>query len=232
MNRNGEIWFLKKISSNRINVIFDVGANKGDYINAVLKNFSNSEIHAFEILPHNFSYLENLKYPKNVIRNDFGLSESDGELVIWYNSDTSCDDMATSYPNPNLNWHQNYYNTSAICKVKSGFNYVNDRCIDKIDLLKIDVEGHELKVIKGFGTAIQKVRIIQFEFGIFNIVSHDLLSDFFNYLEFNNFIIGRLYPSGIFFFRYDFSRESFNGGNYIAINRADDELISLLYVES
>jgi FkbM family methyltransferase len=230
MDRNGEIWLLKKISTIGLKIIFDVGANKGDYIQALLKYFSNSQIHAFEILPHNFHYLVNSKFPDNVIRNGFGLSDHEGDIEIWYNSDLICDNMATSYPNLKIAGHEIYYNTSAKCKVKRGLNYLTEKNIKKVDLLKIDVEGHELKVIKGFGVAIQNIRLIQFEFGIFNFVSHDLLSDFFEFLESNDFIIGKLYPKSIFFFKYDFSKESFGVGNYVAINRNDNELISLLSV--
>ena len=34
-----------------------------------------------------------------------------------------------------------------------------------IDFVKIDVEGHELEVLEGFGNLIKITKLIQFEFG-------------------------------------------------------------------
>ena len=47
--------------------------------------------------------------------------------------------------------------------------------------MKIDVEGHELDVLKGFGELIKKVRLIQFEFGGTNIDSKTYLRDFWEF---------------------------------------------------
>ena len=38
-----------------------------------------------------------------------------------------------------------------------------------IDFVKIDVEGHELEVLEGFGNLIKITKLIQFEFGGCNI---------------------------------------------------------------
>ena len=73
MDRNGEFWLLQKASSIGVKVIFDVGANKGDYLITVLNYIPNAEIHAFEILPENFHLLSELKLNKNVFLNDYGL---------------------------------------------------------------------------------------------------------------------------------------------------------------
>ena len=43
-------------------------------------------------------------------------------------------------------------------------DYINDKNLDKLDLLKIDTEGHELEVLKGLGKKIQKVKYILIEF--------------------------------------------------------------------
>ena len=45
-----------------------------------------------------------------------------------------------------------------------------------IDLVKIDVEGYELKVLKGFYELLAEVKLIQFEFGSAHIDSEGLFS--------------------------------------------------------
>ena len=42
-------------------------------------------------------------------------------------------------------------------------NIIKKFKIKKVDLLKIDTEGYEYKVIKGFGADLRKVRVILFE---------------------------------------------------------------------
>ena len=81
---------------------------------------------------------------------------------------------------------------------------------------------------KGFSEKLRSIKIIQFEYGIFNIASRDLLLDFFTVLSSEGFIIGKVYPSYVDFFDYHFSREDFGGNNYIAIQKSETELISLL----
>jgi FkbM family methyltransferase len=230
IDRNGEKWLLKKISKLGFRVFFDVGANKGDYLLAVIDVIPDAIVHTFEILPNNSNTLSRLEIGRNIFVNEFGLSNSDGEISVWFNNASGCDPMATSHPKLNIESENNYYTSCVRCPVKKGSKYIEDKGIDKIDFLKIDVEGHELNVIKGFDGSIRHIRLIQFEFGYYNIVSHDLLSDFFDYLTQYDFIIGRLFPRGVVFFKYDFSYESFDGGNYIAINKDDIILRNLISI--
>ena len=47
--------------------------------------------------------------------------------------------------------------------VDKAMNIIKKFKIDKIDLLKIDTEGYELNVVKGFGISIDIVKVIIFE---------------------------------------------------------------------
>ena len=47
--------------------------------------------------------------------------------------------------------------------IDKAINIIKKFKIDKIDLLKIDTEGYELNVIKGFGINIDIVKVIIFE---------------------------------------------------------------------
>ena len=55
------IEFLKKNNLSEINLIFDVGAHKGESINLFLKNMKVKNIVSFEASPLNFKFLENNK---------------------------------------------------------------------------------------------------------------------------------------------------------------------------
>ena len=75
------------------------------------------------------------------------------------------------------------------------------------------------------GSHLKSIRLIQFEYGIFNISSKDLLIDYFNLLTPLGFKIGKIFPRGVEFFDYHFSREDFRGNNYVAVKEEEKSLI-------
>jgi len=227
---NGEQKYLEKLGYLNFRTVFDVGALIGEWALMAHRIWPESTIHAFEILPKHWDiFLANTTGSNTVLLNKFGLSDSEGLINVHLNDrGVKGDAQATIYPQYVIESERDYYNSVCECLVRRGDDYVHEQCILKIDLLKIDVEGHELKVIEGFGDFIASVRCIQFEFGVYNITSKDLLCDFFRYLEKYDFIIGRLYPHFVNFFSYDYFKENLTGGNYLAVNKNDGELISLL----
>ena len=60
--------------------------------------------------------------------------------------------------------------------------------IKTIDLLKIDTEGYEFKVLKGLGKYIANIRFIHFEHHFDDmIIKNYNLTEIHNYLKKNNF---------------------------------------------
>ena len=121
-----------------------------------------------------------------------------------------------------------HYTGSEVCPVTTGERYVKEQGIERIDMLKIDVEGMDLQVIKGFGDGLQQIKVIQFEYGIFNIASRDLLVDFHALLTAAGFRVGKIYPRTVEFFDYHYSREDFLGNNFLAVRREETELLARL----
>ena len=62
---------------------------------------------------------------------------------------------------------------------------VEDRGIGHIDLLKIDVEGHELDVLRGAKETLEadRIDIVQFEFGGCNLDTRTNFQDFYYLLK-------------------------------------------------
>ena len=60
-------------------------------------------------------------------------------------------------------------------------SYVHNTKINSIDLLKIDVEGHELKVLEGAKNSLSKniIKCIQFEYGGSFLNSNTKLGEYF-----------------------------------------------------
>jgi hypothetical protein len=89
-----------------------------------------------------------------------------------------------------------------------------------IDILKIDIEGHELNALKGALETLKRVRVVQFEFGGANIDTRTFFQDFFYFFQKQNFTIYRITPLGIVKIRkYNERMERFITTNYVAVNK-------------
>ena len=89
------------------------------------------------------------------------------------------------------------------------------------DIVKIDVEGHELTVLNGFGGALAATRVLQFEFGGCNIDTRTYFQDFWYFFNDNNFDLFRITPFGAEkLSHYREIDEFFSTTNYIAVNRS------------
>jgi len=226
MHRNGELRALKLISSLRPQCIFDVGANNGDWSRLAASMNPECMIHAFEIVPKTFAQLQaNTADLKNVRANMFGLSDQDAEIVVNLSDDTS---TATACRIEGMKAHDDYYREQISCRVAKASDYVREHRIEHIDFVKIDVEGMDLKVIRGFGDTLNRVRALQFEYGVFNIASRDLLADFCSLLTSRGFLVGKIFPGTVHFFDYHFEMENFHGSNYIAVRADENNLIQAL----
>lgn len=117
------------------------------------------------------------------------------------------------------------------CSLTTGDFYCAKRGIDHIDLLKLDVEGAESTVLKGFSRMLEEARIaaVQFEYNFAAIRSHFLLSDFYDLFEPAGFVVGKIFPDAVEFRAYDIYRdEDFLGPNYLAVRRDRRDLIGAL----
>ena len=70
--------------------------------------------------------------------------------------------------------------------IDKAINIIKKFKIDKIDLLKIDTEGYELNVIKGFGRNIDIVKVVIFEHHYDLMIKKD-----YNYSDINQYLIHR-----------------------------------------
>ena len=226
MASNGEFLLLDRLGKLNIKVVFDVGANKGDYSKACLSRFPDAEIHAFEIVPATFKKLRaNLASSGRVQLNDYGLSNATGTLEINYNPDH---DGSSSLLNEVKAIHDAAWQKVPV-RVSTGDEYVRDHPVPLIDLLKIDVEGAENLVLEGFRNTLTQGRIssIQFEFGLANIYSKFLLNDFWSLLGEHGFALGPIMPNGVDFKDYNPCDEDFQGTpNFFAVHKSRPDMIS------
>ena len=114
-------------------------------------------------------------------------------------------------------------------RLETGDAYCATKGIDRIDLLKIDVEGAEHMVLRGFEQMLQHgaIRAVQFEYGNINFESRFLLRDFWEFFTKRGFVLGPVMPRGVRFKAYQTQDESMpSPPNYLAVLRNDTALIA------
>jgi hypothetical protein len=96
--------------------------------------------------------------------------------------------------------------------------FCKENNIDDLDLLKLDIEGHEYEALKGAENMFKndKVLLCQFEFGGCNIDSRCFFQDFFYFFTQCNMIICRICPDKLVAVQgYNELYEHFRTTNYL-----------------
>lgn len=152
--RNGETLFFHHFIKDNASVIFDVGCQA----NSIFRQFEG-QVHYFNPRREILSKLTKSKTRnERSVFNRFGLANVDKTTLDFYttydsfidhfkSNDTFPTDDVTPFP------------------VRSGKSYMKEHHIEKVDLLKISVNGSEFDVLKGFEDMLRDhVHIVQFRY--------------------------------------------------------------------
>lgn len=217
---SGESYALDYLKSKVVKdnlVLFDCGANVGDYTKLLFKKFPDASIHCFEPLEITYNKLvENVKN-KSAILNNLGISDKVGENVIHYNATNL---VLSSLYDRQMDSSKSLNNVSTI-KLTTIDEYCKQNGIDHIDFLKMDVEGSEYDALLGAANMLKcnKIKAIQIEFGGCNIDARVFFRDFWNLLS-EQYHIYRLIPNGLIKIeKYEGMLEIFFISNYLFINK-------------
>jgi FkbM family methyltransferase len=173
-----------------IEVAIDVGSHKGEFIDELLLKLKKvKEIHAFEPQKEIFKELQyKYKNKKKINLNNFALASKKGEAILNINKLSSASSIRIF--NKKSLWYKfrnllisekNSVILKKKIKVNTIDNYFNLRNISSVDLLKIDVEGYELEVLKGATKNMSNIKYIVVEFtrnNAFQNYNSKLVSEF------------------------------------------------------
>lgn len=166
---SGEADFLRLARSafpgRRIHTIFDVGAHVGAVSTRFRACFPDAVIHAFEPAPETFASLEAALCGQGVIVNQIALSDQIGETAFMAQGQQSINRVLPRALKP-----AGREKPSVISVLTStGDSYCARVGVSSISFLKIDTEGHDLRVLKGFAGLLdaQAIDFIQVEAGMF-----------------------------------------------------------------
>lgn len=141
-------------------IIFDVGANVGEFTQHSIKKFPNSSIHCFEPSELTFEKLKNnFKKDLGINFHKIALSNIEGQLPFTKNYDV-CNSLVvkkdsdeTNKSNDKLDIRIRALSGDNIeietVKTKTIDSFCQENNISEIDLLKIDTEGFDFEVLQG-----------------------------------------------------------------------------------
>ena len=227
---NGELFLLNKLNnSNNLDCLFDVGANIGSYSLLARDINKKCSIFAFEPVPDTFIELQKTVLNKDIKTFNFALGNDLGQKEMLVSKDSKLSTLLLD--NSNLANKDDCKYVSV--KIVTGDEFLKNKYeLSRISLLKIDTEGYESEVLKGFRGIISRVNVIQFEYGKANLLSKYFLKDYFNDY-YNEFHIGKLYPNGVYFYKkYEWDLDDFIGPNFVMVNRCRKDLYDLLSIKN
>ena len=181
-------------------LILDVGANKGQTIRRFLDLFDNPTIHAFEPVEEAIQKIrENYSTHKNIFINNHALGDkketknfnishrTENSTFHKFNSNTKWLKTRSRQYNVGVN---EYVKKVEKVNIETIDDYVVKNKIEKIDILKMDTEGYEDKVLSGAINTLRenKIKIVLTELAFDNVRDKYLsFSDLEKYLVPNNY---------------------------------------------
>jgi len=192
-NINFDDLLKKKIISNPI--IFDVGGNRGQSIERFKKIFKNPIIHSFEPIESEFDFMsKKFLGDKNLYLNNFALGDKIEEKEFNITAKTA----NSSFNQINLdgewikvrsNQHKTTIEGYVVSREKVKIYTLDQYCLDKkiteIDLLKIDTQGYEDKVLQGSANQLKKnIKVIKTE-----IMFDNVYNKYFSFSDIEKYIL-------------------------------------------
>jgi FkbM family methyltransferase len=194
--------------------IFDVGANRGEYSIALSGLFPTARIYAFEPSPNTFKLLVNeVSGVSQIDAVNIGFGNENETTSLYKENSIARIASLTELEVTNSEFTERV-------RIRRLDDYLKDAEIQRIDLLKIDVEGHEWDVLQGAISTLKsgKVFSIQFEFGEFNIDTRILFRTIFRFLKEAGYTVFLIQPHGLARIdSYEIIYEYFASTNFLAV---------------
>lgn len=214
---------LPRLLSSNDPVLFDVGANTGDYSEALCRSFPTAQLHAFEPVPSSFALLRERLHSR-ISCHRIGLNDVGGTAMIYDYADKEGSEHASLFEGVLLELHKSSGANATEIELTTLDEFCAAKSISSIDFLKIDTEGNELKVLCGSKRLLARgaIRLVQFEFNEMNVIARVFFRDFYETLC--GFDFYRLLPDGLLpLGEYSPRHEVFAFQNVLAIKQGEFE---------
>lgn len=217
--RHGQQWRTLHDGGHRGgDLVFDIGANVGEWTSYLLSIEPSALVYCFEPLPNIFAMLqENLK-ERSAILNNLGISSASGSAAFFYYAD--CAALSSLHRRADLESHLNTAPTLCQVELETLDTFCQARGIYHIDFVKIDTEGNELNVLVGAKGLLENgaIDMIQFEYCSCYLDSKTTLKEVYALLSRYGYRVYRITPFGLIeIAQWRDGLETFKYSNYLAV---------------
>lgn len=193
----------------------DVGANAGNWTASLLRELPNALVHVLEPSGAACRRLAmRFASSPNIHIAPIALSSQSGEATLWSPEPGSVLGSLTKR-------RLDHYGIADLRPETVQVQTLTEFCraIGAVpDILKLDVEGHEFEILDSSRDLLDKINVIQFEFGVCNIDTRTYFQDFWYLLAPRGFALYRLTPRGLAkIARYREIDEAFEVINFFAV---------------
>lgn len=225
--RNGEAWLLREVLASsaaagdpaRPRVIFDVGANVGDYTRLVLQAANAVgcpvDVHVFEPSPRCQEALQReFGGFAHVTRVSAAVADRAGEAVLHEGSSGS--ELASLVVRGSAAAGSSRDIRVPLIALQ---DYLETTGTGRVDFLKLDVEGSELAALRGLGDSLRPdvVDVIQFEYGGTAVDAGITLRDLYRLLQGRGYVMAKLFPTAVEVRSYRPWMEHYAYANFVAL---------------
>lgn len=214
-------WKRGGLSGQRL-VVFDVGANVGDWSSALVSLLTDSnmceavDLYVFEPVPSTFEFLRNRLGDQIPVPHyeQVALSSENGEGVMYV--------IAPNAGTNSLHAGSLRGDQKQIAIVRAtATDFCRAHGVQKVHLLKCDTEGHDMEVIRGALALLadEKISVLQFEYNHRWIFARNFLRDAFMSIEKLPYKLAMLQPDHILIFgEWNPELDRFFEGNYALVH--------------
>jgi FkbM family methyltransferase len=180
--------------------VFDVGAFTGGYATRLRGLCPGAQIWAFEPNPSAFKLLREAADSKGFTAINLGLSDTPGVAQL-YDHGTSIGTLGSEHATLWSGVIEGIHHAKATAdlqvEVTTVDAFMESERVTRLHMLKLDVEGHELAILRGAKQAIMagKIDAVQFEFNEMNVISRVFFRDFYEVLP--SFVFYRMVTDGL-----------------------------------
>jgi FkbM family methyltransferase len=177
-------------------VIFDVGANLGQWSRALLAKRPAHDVILLQFEPSSAccDHIRALGLPGRLFQT--AVADESGTLPLY--------SPHAGSPSAALHHRRDTYLASAAqgteeVEVTTLDAVIAEQALDRVDFVKLDIEGHELAALRGARASLEAgiIRALAFEFGSANIDTRTYFRDYWDFLTARGFALYRLAPGGV-----------------------------------
>ena len=162
-------------------LIFDIGAYHGDFSQTCLDIWPDTRVIGFEALPEKIDQLKSRFAGRNVQIIEGIVGDEVREEVNFFADETSSSVLESQELTPKKRVKQKMFTLDEFC----GRNNLNSP-----DLLKIDTQGYEFPILRGFEKNLKSVKAILLELNFIEVYHHvKLAHEVIQFLGNNGFVI-------------------------------------------